>query len=83
MTKFGGGQGIEFARVYSDFKEWNGRLFAGREEQYARGCHTGYSVNDKVEFLDPAGPETFCSSSMRAGENLIYINAQTPPVGHK
>jgi hypothetical protein len=59
MMKFGGGKGMEFATVYSDFKEWNGRLFAGREEQYAMGQHTGYNVIEKVELLDSAGAETF------------------------
>ena len=54
-----GGQRMDFATVYSDFKEWNGRLFAAREEQYAMGQHTGYNLIDKVELLDSVGPETF------------------------
>ncbi|MDH3476567.1 MAG: hypothetical protein OEM59_23045, partial [Rhodospirillales bacterium] len=59
VMKFGGGQGMEFATIYSDFKDWNGRLFAGREEQYAMGQHTGYNVIDKVELLESVGAETF------------------------
>jgi hypothetical protein len=60
VIKFGGGQDMEFATVYSsDFKEWNGRLFAGREEQYAMGQHTGYNVIEAVELLESVGAETF------------------------
>jgi hypothetical protein len=59
LMKFGGGQSMEFATVYSDFKDWNGRLFAGREEQYAMGRHTGYNVIEAVELLESVGAETF------------------------
>lgn len=44
---------MEFATEYSSFRTIDGRLHAAREEHFAMGQHTGYSVIDKVEY--PAG----------------------------
>lgn len=41
---------MEFATAYSDFRTINGRLHAAREEHYAMGQHTGYSVIEKVSY---------------------------------
>jgi hypothetical protein len=41
---------MEFATVYGDFRDANGRTHAAREEHYAMGQHTGHSVIDKVEY---------------------------------
>jgi len=41
---------MEFATAYSDFRANNGRLHAAREEHYAMGQHTGYSVIEKVSY---------------------------------
>ncbi|WP_420473284.1 hypothetical protein [Noviherbaspirillum sp. ST9] len=41
---------MEFATAYSDFRTVNGRLHAAREEHYAMGQHTGYSVIEKVSY---------------------------------
>lgn len=41
---------MEFATAYSDFRNSNGRLHAAREEHYAMGQHTGFSVIEKVSY---------------------------------
>lgn len=41
---------MEFATAYSDFRMVDGRLHAAREEHYAMGQHTGYSVIEKVSY---------------------------------
>ena len=41
---------MEFATAYTDFRTVNGRLHAAREEHYAMGQHTGYSVIGKVSY---------------------------------
>lgn len=45
-----GGGTMEFATAYSDFRISDGRLYAAREEHFAMGRHTGFSVIDRVEF---------------------------------
>jgi hypothetical protein len=45
-----GGNTMEFATAYSDFRQMNGRLHAAREEHYAMGQHTGFSVIEKVSY---------------------------------
>lgn len=41
---------MEFATAYSDFQTIHGRLHATREEHYAMGQHTGFSVIEKVSY---------------------------------
>jgi len=55
----GPGGKIEFATAYSDFRPVAGVLFAHREENWARGQHTGATVLQRVEILPAAPPGTF------------------------
>ncbi|OWW21607.1 hypothetical protein [Noviherbaspirillum denitrificans] len=41
---------MEFATVYADYRTVDGRLHAAREEHYAMGQHTGFSVIEKVSY---------------------------------
>lgn len=41
---------MEFATAYSDFRRVAGRLHAAREEHYAMGQHTGFSVIEKIGY---------------------------------
>ncbi|HEY0845565.1 MAG TPA: hypothetical protein VGE12_09360 [Noviherbaspirillum sp.] len=41
---------LEFATEYSDFRITDGRLHAAREEHFAMGQHTGYSLIEKVAY---------------------------------
>jgi hypothetical protein len=50
---------IEFATVYSDFRVEGGRVHAAREDQSAAGTRTGYSLIDKVEYLDAIPDSVF------------------------
>jgi hypothetical protein len=45
-----GGNTIEFATVYSDFRKENGRIHPAHEEQFAMGVNTGRSSIEKVEY---------------------------------
>lgn len=45
-----GGNAMEFATVYSDFRKRDGRVYAAREEHFAMGQHTGYSLIDTVDY---------------------------------
>lgn len=45
-----GGGTMEFATDYSDFRTIGGRLHAAREEHFAMGRHTGFSVIERVEY---------------------------------
>jgi hypothetical protein len=55
----GPGQRIEFATEYSDFRRVAGLLFPFREENWARGQHTGATTLSKVELLASVPPGTF------------------------
>lgn len=57
-----GGQSIEFATHYSDFRSHGGRTYAAREEQFATGRHIGYSIIDKVDY-----PETLPDTAFEPG----------------
>ena len=57
--RFGQGQSMKFSTLYSEFKSWDGRLFAGREAHYTMGSSTGYSVIETVETVDSLDPATF------------------------
>ena len=50
---------IEFASEYSEFQVVSGVLFARREENYARGQHTGATVLTRIELLAAAPAGTF------------------------
>lgn len=54
-----GGQTVEFATHYSDFHSQGGRTYAGREEQFATKRHIGYSIIDKVEYLETLPDSAF------------------------
>jgi hypothetical protein len=58
----GPGQRIEFATEYSDFRKVAGLLFAFREENWARGQHTGATTLSKVEVLPSVPSGTFSES---------------------
>lgn len=45
-----GGTPMEFATVYSDFRKRDGRIHAAREDHFAMGHHTGYSLIESVEY---------------------------------
>lgn len=45
-----GGNTIEFATVYSDFRMENGRIHPAHEEQFAMGANIGRSMIEKVEY---------------------------------
>jgi len=55
----GPGGKVEFATAYSDFRPVAGVLFAHREENWARGQHTGATVLQRVEILPAAPPGAF------------------------
>jgi hypothetical protein len=59
IIDLGGAKTMEFATIYGDFQTWEGRLFAGREEQFAMGRNIGYTLIETVEFLDTVAPGTF------------------------
>lgn len=59
ILNFGGGASMEFATRYREYRHWQGRLYAGKEEQYAMGRYTGYTVIDDMEILDSVGPGAF------------------------
>ena len=42
---------MEFVTEYADFRMEGDRLHAAREEHYAMGQHTGYSIIEKVEYV--------------------------------
>ena len=54
-----GGSAMEFATVYSDFRKRDGRAHAAREDHFAMGQHTGYSLIDKVEYSAPLPDSAF------------------------
>jgi len=54
-----GGAKMEFTTRYSDFREWDGILIAAREEQFAMGRHTGFTVIERVEFPADLPKEAF------------------------
>lgn len=45
-----GNNAMEFATVYADFRNKDGRIRAAREEHYAMGRHTGHSIIEKIEY---------------------------------
>lgn len=53
---------MEFTTDYSDFRSENGRVHAGREEQFVMGQHIATSVIDKVEY-----PATIPDSAFMPG----------------
>lgn len=55
-----GGGTMEFATEYADFRRSGGRLYAAREEHFAMGRHTGFSVIGQVEY-----PDTIADSAFR------------------
>ncbi len=54
-----GGNSIEFATAYSDFRKGNGRIHAVREEHYAMGQHIGHSVIEKIEYPESVPDSAF------------------------
>ena len=54
-----GTRSMEFATRYSDFRSQSGRVYAAREQQFAAGQHTGYSVIEHIEFLDALPDSAF------------------------
>jgi hypothetical protein len=54
-----GARSMEFATVYADFRTSGGRLHAAREEHFAMGQHTGFSVIDEVEYPDAIADSRF------------------------
>lgn len=54
-----GSRSMEFATHYSDFRNQGGRVYAAREQQFAAGQHTGYSVIEHIEFLDALPDSAF------------------------
>jgi len=50
---------MEFATNYSEFRKINGRTHAAREEHYAMGQHTGYSVIEKVAYPESLPDSAF------------------------
>lgn len=46
-----GGASLEFVNTYSDFRKAGGITFAHREENFARGVHTGDTVLERIEVL--------------------------------
>ena len=59
IIQIGQHQAMEFGTTYGDFKEWQGRLIAGKEEQYAMGQYTSTTYIDTVEILESVDPTTF------------------------
>ncbi len=51
-SEMANGTVLEFATRYSDFRVIDGRVHAAHEEQTAKGIKTGYSVIEKIEYLD-------------------------------
>ncbi len=54
-----GGTRIEFATEYADFRRVGGVLFPFREENWARGQHTGATVLSRIEVLAAAPDGAF------------------------
>jgi hypothetical protein len=54
-----GGQTMQFATFYDDFRIVDGRLIAFKEEHYAMGNFTGHTEIEKVEFNKKFSKETF------------------------
>jgi len=54
-----GGNAMEFATVYSEFRTRDGRAHAAREDHFAMGHHTGYSLIDKVDYSAPLPESAF------------------------
>ena len=54
-----GGNTVEFATVYSDFRKDNGRIRAVREEHYAMGQHIGHSIMEKIEYPESVPDSEF------------------------
>lgn len=54
-----GGNAMEFATVYSEFRKRDGRTHAAREDHFAMGHHTGYSLIDKVDYSAPLPDSAF------------------------
>ncbi len=67
-----GAGAIEFSTDYSDFRSENGRVHAGREQQFVMGQHIATSVIDKVEY-----PATIPDSAFMPG---AFQTAQRPAV---
>jgi hypothetical protein len=71
-----GGNAIEFATLFSDFRKEGGRVHAAREEQYAAGTKTGYSFIDKVEYPDSLPDAEFAPWATADGSQLQLVAAQ-------
>ena len=54
-----GGNTIEFATVYSDFRMENGRIHPVHEEQFARGVNIGRSFIEKTEYPESIPDSAF------------------------
>ena len=65
-----GAGAMEFSTDYSDFRSANGRVHAGREEQFVMGQHIATSLIDKVEY-----PATIPDSAFMPG---VFQTAQRP-----
>ncbi|HYD97299.1 MAG TPA: hypothetical protein VEC01_18385 [Noviherbaspirillum sp.] len=58
IQRIGAGS-MEFATVYSEFRHGQGRMHAAREEHYAMGQHTGFSVIHKVAYPESLPDDAF------------------------
>jgi len=54
-----GGNAMEFATVYSGFRKQDGRAHAAREDHFAMGQHTGYSLIEEVDYPDEIPDSAF------------------------
>jgi len=54
-----GTRSMDFATRYSDFRSQGGRTYAAREQQFAAGQHTGFSVIERIEYLDALPDSAF------------------------
>jgi len=63
-----GTRSMNFATHYSEFRSQAGRTYAAREQQFAAGQHTGFSVIDRIEYLDALPDSVFAP----------FMQVQTP-----
>jgi hypothetical protein len=53
------GKPMEFASLYEDFRQVDGRLLSFKESHYAMGDYIGYTLLEKVEFVSDFPAHTF------------------------
>lgn len=53
------GKPMEFASLYDDFRVVDGRLLSFKEEHFAMGDNIGYTLLERVEFVDSFPDGTF------------------------